>query len=156
LWQRHLAAAAAPLTSEELDALAQRFHLTPGQISHACAPARARARRDAAARTETAPSAEPTLHHLMVAARAQSGHALAKLARKLAPKYRWTDIVLPEDQGCNSEICVAVHVPAHGVRGVGFGESSPRARACTCCSQPPGTGKTMAAEVIANELGLDL
>ena len=156
LWQRHLAA--APLPPEELDTLAQRFRLTPGQISQACALARARARRDAAARTEAAPSAAPTLHYLMQAARAQSGHALAKLARKLAPKYRWTDIVLPEDQGAQlREICVqfTYRPTVYGAWGFG-GKLSSGKGLHVLFSGPPGTGKTMAAEVIASELGLDL
>src|SRR5262249_31967183 len=157
LWQRHLGDAGAPLTSAELDALAQRFQLTPGQIADACALARAQGRWGAAATAEAA-SAEPTLHHLMHAARAQSGHTLAKLARKLAPKYRWTDIVLPEDQEAQlREICAQfTHRPTvYGAWGFGRKLSSGKGLH-VLFSGPPGTGKTMAAEVIGHELGLDL
>ena len=158
LWQMHLGAAAAAVAGADLDTLAQRFQLTPGQIGNACALARAQARWGAVARPGPATTAEPTFHHLMQAARAQSGHALAKLARKLAPKYRWADIVLPEDQGAQlREICrqFTYRPTVYGEWGFG-GKLSSGKGLHVLFSGPSGTGKTMAAEVIANELGLDL
>src|SRR5262249_60214690 len=48
----------------------------------------------------------PTIRELFAAARAQSGHGLAALARKIEPRYGWDDIVLPPDQLAQlREIC---------------------------------------------------
>jgi SpoVK/Ycf46/Vps4 family AAA+-type ATPase len=157
-WQAYLGRTA--LKGSDFDTLAQRFRLTPGQIAGACDLARSQARWHAAAQGEVAApmSTEPALDHLMQAARAQSGHALARLARKLEPKYRWTDIVLPDDQRAQlQEICLQfTHRPT--VYGDwGFGRKLSLGKGLNVLfSGPPGTGKTMAAEVIINKLGLDL
>jgi SpoVK/Ycf46/Vps4 family AAA+-type ATPase len=162
LWHRHLGPAAAALASADLDTVAQRFRLTPGQIAHACGLAQSRARWHAVApdgaRTTLPRRMGPTIDDLMQAARAQSGHALARLARKLDPKYRWADLVLPEDQRAQlHEICREFTYRTTVYGDWGFGRKLSLGKGLNVLfSGPPGTGKTMAAEVIANDLGLDL
>ena len=43
------------------------------------------------------PPCQLTVSDCFAAARAQSGHDLATLARKIEPLYTWDDIVLPAD-----------------------------------------------------------
>jgi SpoVK/Ycf46/Vps4 family AAA+-type ATPase len=109
---------------------------------------------------ETAPllSPVPTLSDLFAAARSQCGHDFATLAKKIEPVYRWKDIVLPDDTLAQlREVCQRV---AHRHRVLdewGFDRKLSAGKGINALfAGPSGTGKTMAAEVIANELGLDL
>ena len=77
---------------EDAGLLAGTFRLTPGQIAGA-----ARAARDLAlARDATHPT--PTRDDLVAACRAQSGRTLSTVARRVRPRHRWDDLVLPDDQ----------------------------------------------------------
>lgn len=140
-------------TSDEqeqlLTILAGQFGLTTGQIRDAVASARdmALARGD-----------QLRGEDLLAAARAHSNPRLASLARKIVPRYYWDDIILPADQ------LIMLHEIVATVRGRpvvleewGVGKKLTSSAGVTVLfAGPPGTGKTMAAEVIARELGLDL
>jgi SpoVK/Ycf46/Vps4 family AAA+-type ATPase len=100
----------------------------------------------------------PTVARLFSAARAQSGHELMALARIIEPRYTWNDIVLPEDALTQlQEICQRVAF-RHRVLGEwGFDRKLALGKGVTVLfAGPSGAGKTMAAEILANELGLDL
>ncbi len=159
-WQERAGEAASPLAPHELDALAARFHFTPGQIAEAVAAARRNARWRTA-RVDSSVSlddARPTASELFAAARAQSGNELAALARRVQPKYAWDDIVLPPDQLTQlKEICDQARHRHLVFDEWGFGRKLSTGRGLSVLfSGPPGTGKTMSAEVIAHELRLDL
>jgi hypothetical protein len=135
--------------SEVRDAAA-KFRLSIGQIAEAADVARL------AARQRGAPLPSPA--DLDLGARHASSTRLEELATRLQPAFGWDDLVLPERQaqllrsissflrhrdqvlsGWGYERVVGA---AQGLKVLFAGES--------------GTGKTMAAQVLATELGLDL
>jgi hypothetical protein len=160
IWEESLNRRGARLAPEDLDALAGRFRLTHGEIVAAAASAADRARWLAAARPgdEAGDEAPPSLADLFASAREQSGGNLSDLARAIEPRHGWGDIVLPPDQLSQlREICGQA-ARRHVVYGRwGFGRKLSLGKGLNALfSGPPGTGKTMAAEVIASDLRLGL
>jgi ATP-dependent 26S proteasome regulatory subunit len=149
LWQYFLRQQASQVSDIDLSTLAGQFHLTAGQIRDAVASAR----DSAAQRGEELHSSS-----LLAAARAHSNPRLATMARKIAPRYTWSDIVLPDDQlTLLREIVATVRGRSLVLEEWGVGRKLASSPGVTMLfSGPPGTGKTMAAEVIAAELSLDL
>ena len=83
---------------------------------------------------------------------------LERLAHRIEPKAEWDDLVLVDDEKSTLET-VATHVRRRMTvyRDWGFAEKSSRGLGIAAVfSGESGTGKTMAAEVLANELALDL
>jgi len=165
LWKtnlEHFAQAADPQVTE---ALAARFKLSAGHIAQAVTSATLAAQwrgaslpAGASQTSGEAQLAAPSLDDLAAAARAQCGQELAVLARKIEPKYRWEDIVLPADQLVQLQEVCAQAEHRHIVYGDwGFEKKLSLGKGLNVlfCG-PPGTGKTMAAEVIARHLQLDL
>jgi SpoVK/Ycf46/Vps4 family AAA+-type ATPase len=155
LWRAALAAvqpAAAPGSGLDLAELAGKFRLTGGQIRDAAATARNIAcRRDPAA-------AGITQADLHAACRLHSNRKLAELAVKITPHYSWSDIVLPDDQMAQLRE-IYDHVQHRGVVYDEWGFDGKLAMGkglSILFAGPPGTGKTMAADVLAATLGLDL
>jgi SpoVK/Ycf46/Vps4 family AAA+-type ATPase len=100
----------------------------------------------------------PALGDLFEAARSQSATALTGLARKIEPIHTWDQIVLPADTVAQlRELCQQV-VQRHRVLDEwGFGRRLSVGKSVSALfAGPSGTGKTMAADIIAGELGLDL
>ena len=131
--------------------LASQFRLTPGQI------------HDAAAwvvqqRAMASDEAEVTRAELYAACRQQSHHKLAELAVKIEPHYHWDDSCCPATSASSSETSAARwRIASASLVTGGLRASSPMAAASVrLFAGPSGTGKTMAAEVIAHELQLDL
>jgi len=90
--------------------------------------------------------------------RVQSQHRLGLMARKLDPHYTWDDIVLPRQQLATLHlICTTVRQRPTVYGDWGFDRKLSSGKGMIALfSGPSGTGKTMSAEIIANELGLDL
>ncbi len=147
LWQKHLDGA-----WPESDGLARRFDLTGGQISRAVRHARQ------AALVHDPKNGRLTLADLIASSRVQSQPKLSALARKIEPKYRWADLVLPEDQMVQlCELTNQVKYRQIVMNEWGFASKLSLGYGLNALfAGQSGTGKTMAAEVIANELGLDL
>jgi len=83
---------------------------------------------------------------------------LETLVQRIEPVAKWEDIVLPESRlNTLREISVQVRQRAKSCRKRGFGGRRSRGPGISVLfTGDSGTGKTMAAEVLANELQMDL
>ncbi len=152
LWERHWNGS-SPLAGEvDFSELAGKFRLSGGQIRDALATGRN------LALWRAPENGSVTSYDLHSACRKQFRGKLSTLARKIQPKYGWDDIILPRDQIEQlREICSYVRY-YHTVYGDwGFERKLSTGKGLNVLfAGPSGTGKTMAAEIMANELGLDL
>lgn len=159
-WQANLAGRRIKLDDQDIDVLSDRFRLTAEQIDGAIAAACNQIRWAKAAKSQNIAQSEvqPTLQELFAATRLQSGQDLTTLARKISPKHTWGSLVLPTDQLAQlREICNQVKYHHIVCEQWGFEETLSLGKSINVLfSGSSGTGKTMAAEVIANELQLDL
>ena len=152
LWLQTLAARDGQVGADEIDAIVQQFVLGPRDIVEVVAAAggRARSRPD--------DEHEITADDVWQACREQSGPGLDDLARRIPPRYRWDDIVLPAD-GLEQlqEIAAQVADRPQVYDAWGFsGRLGPSRGISALFAGPSGTGKTMAAEILAGSLRLDL
>lgn len=94
----------------------------------------------------------------LAALREENSAALRAGAQKLVTGYRFEDLVVsPATQRQLREICAFARARATVYGEWGFGRKSASGRGVTALFYgASGTGKTMAAGVVANELGLDL
>ena len=162
-WESELSRLGFPIDAKDLEMLAGRFRLTPLQIKQAVRTAQAssewrRARAGSQGNTAPASLPSPSLDELSAAARSQSGHELAGLAHKIEPRYGWADLVLsPDPKAQLREICSQAECRPLVYGEWGFARKLSLGKGLNVLfAGPPGTGKTMAAEVIAHELRLDL
>jgi len=141
-WRHALGPLAAELDGA-VEALAAEFDAGPGGVRAAVAA--------------VAGDADP-IATLRAACRARGRRQLDVLAQRIAPVARWDDLVLPERE-LETLHEIAAHVrnrttvhEAWGFAaagGSGLGVSA-------LFTGPSGTGKTMAAELLARELNLDV
>jgi len=154
LWREAIARTpalrAAP--AAEVEAIADKFRFTAGKIQQAAA--------EAAHRAGMRPQASPAAvtEELYRACRSQSSTKLGELAQKITPLYTWDDIVLSKDTLRHlREICQHVRHRRRVFTDWNFDKRISMGKGTSALfSGPSGTGKTMAAEIIANDLGLDL
>ncbi|MGQ9677142.1 MAG: AAA family ATPase [Chloroflexota bacterium] len=151
LWERALENCAA-LSRDDLVALSEKFRLNGCQIRSAVAEARGLAMSTQGVKEGVG------LSSLAQACRAQSTHQLSSLAQRIKPRYGWEDIVLPRDQMAQlREICNYLEHRHKVLDEWGYGRKAVRTRGLNALfAGPSGTGKTMAAEIIAGDLGLEL
>jgi SpoVK/Ycf46/Vps4 family AAA+-type ATPase len=150
-WSRALAERKLPVAEQWVAQLARQFRLTLAQIQNAVAEVTATTDTDAG---------EPSItrEDLYSACRNQSNQRLRELALKIEPRLSWEDLVLPDDKTLQlKEMCSQARQAYRVFSEWGFGRKHCRGKGLSALfSGPPGTGKTMAAEVIAADLGLDL
>jgi hypothetical protein len=144
LWTEALASMEPAPEADSVEAVAQRFALHRSQIAEAARSARA--------------SRRTSKSELFSLARGQYDRTLGSLATKIETCQGWNDLVVPEDTARQlREICVRVGLREDVMKGWGFERKLSTGRGTSVlCSGASGTGKTMAAGIIANELGLDL
>lgn len=136
----------------DTDVLAGQFRFTAGEMLAAAATARNLARR----RNPHQPQvSQDDLH---AACRLQSNRKLAELARKITPHYGWDEIVLPADRIQQlREIVSQVKHRGRVYEEWGFDRKLAMGKGLNVLfAGPSGTGKTMAADIMAGELRLDL
>jgi SpoVK/Ycf46/Vps4 family AAA+-type ATPase len=160
-WEQALSKRDVEVDSATLDSLVSRMRLSPEQISEAAALSCSQARwRTAQAAPLLEKHRQPpvTGEELYAAARAQAGSELGSVALKLQPNYRWDDLVLPEATVTQlHEVCERIAHREQVLQHWGFDRKLSFGKGTTALfAGPSGTGKTMAAEVIANEVRLDL
>lgn len=148
VWQQSIAQLAPEFTGS-IDKLVSQFNLSPDTIRAAC--------------TEAAGHLHPNNENdlgkvLWDACRWQARPRLDELAQQIPPSADWENLVLPDSQ---REILreVAAHVRQRVTvyQTWGFGAKNSRGLGISALfSGSSGTGKTLAAEVLAQELRLDL
>lgn len=145
LWSTHLGSE----TGLDLTAVATYFRFSAGQIEGAIKTAGdlARARNEPLANED-----------LFDASRKHSNQNLAVLATKIEPRYTWQDIVLPADTlNQLHEIVNTVRYRPQVYDRWGFEKKMALGKGVSALfAGDSGTGKTMAADIIARELSLDL
>lgn len=147
IWERCLAQQGMVAPASLATRLASAYQLTATQI--------ARAVKEASARRILGDGTEDTL---VAAARAQAEQEELAVAREVRTAWRLTDIVLPEETGAalRDVLLHARHRDAV-MEEWGFATKVPEGRNLSILFHgPSGTGKTMAASALANELGLGL
>ncbi len=160
IWERALSrnAQAVAVTSDvDLPLLAGAFRLTGDQIEAAADTAHHAAVWRAAS-SGHATEVRISMRDLMAACRAHSNQGLGMLARKIVPVYTWDDLVLPPDRLAQlREMCLHIRHGPTVFEQWGFDRKLSRGKGLNVLfAGQPGTGKTMAAEVLATDLGLEL
>jgi hypothetical protein len=125
------------------------FRLAPDQVRRAVDAARSIAATDGGALTAA---------HLASGARLQDGVGLGRLARRVEPSVGWADLVLPPGpQAALRHLADRMRLRDRVLGEWRLRRAGGRGEGVTALfAGEPGTGKTMAAEVIAADLGLDL
>lgn len=146
LWHRALGLRARDI-EDGIDAVLMQFDLGRNEID-AAGSALATAPQDG----------EPSGGALWELCRAQARPRLEELAQRIEPAAGWDDLVLPERQKDTlRQISAQLRTRARVYRDWGFARRTSRGLGIAALfAGASGTGKTMAAEVLARELRLDL
>ncbi|MDY9927106.1 AAA family ATPase [Methanosarcina sp.] len=152
LWEACLEEDHTLAKDTDLKELASKFRFTGGQIEKAITTAREIAR----AKNPDIPTLSTEI--LYESCKARSNQRLSGLTMKINPHYNWEDIVLPKDTLEQlKEICDFVKYRGTVYSDWGFEKKLSLGKGLNVLfSGPSGTGKTMAAEVLACEVQLDI
>ncbi|MCP4368474.1 MAG: ATP-binding protein [Deltaproteobacteria bacterium] len=140
------------ITTSDLLEVATKFRFTEGQIKSAFWNAQQ------SALLEQPEDDLISLGNIYQACRNQSNQKLVNFAQKIEPRHGWGDIVLPKDNVEQlREICSHVKYRSIVFDNWGFERKLSLGKGLNILfSGPSGTGKTLASEILAKELHLDL
>jgi hypothetical protein len=126
-----------------------QFRLSPEQTVRAAR---------AASQQATAEGRALSADDLKAGARSQNAAGLERLSRRVRPLVTWDDLVLPEDVSEQlRELASRARFRDVVLDTWGMGRTTIKGRGLTALfAGDSGTGKTMSAEVMAADLGLDL
>lgn len=167
LWQTLLPNYTAAL-DEEIDRLVVHFHLGTDAIAAVCAVAAGLAPTfrnlstpapTSGPRTFPSSSSNPASSKMLwEICRVQANPCLDDLAQRIEPVASWDDLVLPDEQCCLlQDIAAQVRQRVQVYEHWGFSSKGKRDLGISVLfAGASGVGKTMAAEVLANELHLEL
>lgn len=129
--------------NSQVDQLVRQFTLSPSAIQTVCLEAATQA---------------PATHQLWNLCRIQTRPQMDNLAQRIELAAGWEDLVLPEAQmQILRAVTAQVRQRIQVYQQWGFGDKSKRGLGISALfAGASGTGKTMAAEVLAQELQLDL
>jgi hypothetical protein len=149
LWAPALDEASSGSTDPVVRTGLAAFRLSPEQVVRAIRAARQQA---------TAEGRSVGAVDLQAGARSQNAGGLERLARRIRPQVAWRDLVLPEGVVTQlGEIAARARFRDVVLDRWELGRRSSKGRGLTALfAGDSGTGKTMSAEVVAGELGLDL
>ncbi|AEK61884.1 ATP-binding protein [Collimonas fungivorans] len=150
IWQRHLPASGFHPTEPELAQLVNSYLFTEQQTLMAL--------KEAASRRLLNPDAESDRELLLDACREQSHREQLSVAQEVKSAYRFDDIILPaKTKGWLQEVLQYAQNRHQVIENWGFDQKNQNSKnLCVLFYGPSGTGKTMAASIIANELNLGL
>ncbi len=161
LWQHALGDDAAALNGY-VEALVSQFSLGASAIRAAGAQALGEIGDQRLEIGDSSPNLQSPISNLQErlwdACRMEARPHLDELAQRIEPAATWDDLVLPEAQRQTlREIAAHVRQRARVYESWGFAAKGARGLGISALfAGASGTGKTMAAEVLANELRLDL
>jgi len=145
VWEQAAQQVGAQVSPDDLEELASKFRFSRVQVIRAAQTAADLA----ASRAEIPDKAD-----LYAGAQAHATLRLGHLANRVLPRATWDDLILPPDPIAQlREICDRMRYTYVVNEEWGFGKKINRGISALFAGES-GTGKTLAAEVVARELGL--
>ncbi len=151
VWKKYLDGCGANMDNQ-VEAIIEQFDFEPDMIKKAITTART------GICSGEGNSSDLTCKEIWQTCSDQCRQDLDMLAQRIIPCYSWQDIVLPNEiLGQIKDIASQVEHRPLVYEKWGFGAKMSRGRGVNVLfSGPSGTGKTMAAEILAHHLNLDL
>lgn len=138
------------ISQKDIISLSNKFKFTPGQMKDAVESGKRFAALEGRQKL--------TPEDLNQGCKDQSSQKLSSLAKKIKPNYKWKDLILPDDKKEQlNELINYIKNKGIVYQDWGFDKRLSLGKGLNISfSGISGTGKTMAAEVIASKLNLDL
>jgi len=152
IWSSFLESYSTIIDDADINALATKFNFSGGQIKDTIYTA------NNIAMLRTPDVSGLSVHDLYEGAKARSNKKLGELAKKIIPLHTWEDIILPADIKAQlKEIRIYIKHKGTVYSDWKFDKKISLGKGLnTLFSGPSGTGKTMAAQIIARQAQLDI